>query len=108
LELTGSAYDFGFTHGRAFADAIRRYAPERIEIAGAPGWTGRDTSRAQVLALAEACVEEHRDFSPELAEELEGMAAATGLSLAELVVVGGFTDFVDTVANGAQQVLETE
>ena len=30
---------------------------------------------------------------------LQGIGEATGLSLAELVVVGGFTDFIDTVYN---------
>jgi isopenicillin-N N-acyltransferase-like protein len=32
-------------------------------------------------------------------EELRGMAQVTGLSLEELLVVGGFTDFVDTLYN---------
>lgn len=108
LELTGSPFDFGYAHGRAYADAIRRYAAERVAIACSPGWTGRQSSREAVLALAEACVGHHRAFSPTLTEELEGMAAATGLSLAELVVVGGFTDFVDVVASGARRALETK
>ncbi len=108
LELTGSPYEFGYAHGSAFREAIRRYADERVKIAASPAWTGRPTSREAVLALAEACVDAHRAFSPALTEELEGMAAATGLSLAELVVVGGFTDFVDTVAAGSEGVLETK
>lgn len=108
LMLEGSPYEMGFKHGRAFRDAIRLYADERMALAGAPGWTGRRTDRPAVLALAEACVEHHRAFSPALTEELEGMAAATDLSLAQLVVVGGFTDFVDTVASGTRGVLETK
>lgn len=108
LELRGSAYEFGLAHGRAFRGAIRAYADERIQLAGQPGWTGRASTRAEVMAVAEACLQHHRDFSPTLTEELEGMAAATDLSLAELVVVGGFTDFVDAMAAGAQTVLETK
>ena len=81
LELTGSPFDFGYAHGRAYADAIRRYAAERVAIACSPGWTGRQSSREAVLALAEACVGHHRAFSPTLTEELEGMAAATGIPL---------------------------
>jgi isopenicillin-N N-acyltransferase-like protein len=106
--LAGSAYEMGYRHGSAFRGAIRRYADERVALAGAPGWTGRRSTPAQVLELAEACVPHHRAFAPDLTEELEGMAAATGLSLAQLVVVGGFTDFVDTVAGGARGVLETK
>jgi len=108
LELRGSAYEFGLAHGRAFRGAIRNYAEERIRLAGDPGWVGRSAGRAEVLAVAEACLEHHREFSPELTEELEGMAAATDLSLAELIVVGGFTDFVDTMAAGSEAVLETK
>ncbi len=108
LELTGSPYEFGLAHGRAFRDAIRGYAVERMRLAGEPHWTGRTSSRDEVLAVAEACLEHHRRFSPSLTEELEGMAAATDLSLAELVVVGGFTDFVDAMATGSRKVLETE
>src|SRR5690554_970154 len=108
LELRGSPYEFGLAHGRAFRGAIRDYAVERMRLAGEPHWTGRSSSRAEVLAVAEACLEHHRSFSPELTEELEGMAAATDLSLAELVVVGGFTDFVDAMAAGSRRVLETK
>lgn len=108
LELRGSPYEFGLTHGRAFRSAIRAYAAERVTLAGEPGWTGRSSSRAQVLAVAEACLEHHREFSPELTEELEGMAAATDVSLPELIVSGGFTDFVDTMAAGVDAVLETK
>src|SRR5690606_16206367 len=108
LELRGSPYEFGLAHGRAFRAAIRNYAVERMGLAGEPSWTGRTSSRAEVLAVAEACLEHHRRFSPDLTEELEGMAAATDLSLAELIVVGGFTDFVDTMAAGTHAVLETK
>src|SRR5690606_34948566 len=108
LELTGSPFDFGYAHGRAYADAIRRYAAERVAIACSPGWTGRQSSREAVLALAEACVGHHRAFSPTLTEELEGMAAATGLSLAELVVGGGVADFVDVVASGGRRAAQPQ
>lgn len=99
LTLKGSPYEFGFTHGTAFRELIRSYAKERLRLAGEPDWTGgRRSSRERVLELAEACVEHHHAFSPALFEELEGLSAATDLTLAELIVVGGFTDFIDTVA----------
>jgi isopenicillin-N N-acyltransferase-like protein len=39
----------------------------------------------------------HERYSRALTEEMCGLAEATGLSLSELIVVGGFTDFVDVV-----------
>jgi isopenicillin-N N-acyltransferase like protein len=107
LELSGSYYEIGYAHGRAYADDIRRYTAERVELAGAAGWTGHELSRQEVLSLAEACVAEHQAYAPDLVEELQGMADATGLSLAELVITNGFTDFVDTVYTYARQKVAT-
>lgn len=103
LEVAGSYYDMGYRHGRAYAADIRRYTEERVALAGAAGWTGRELPPGQVIALAEACLLEHRAYAPELVEELQGLADATGLSLAELIITNGFTDFVDTVYAAARQ-----
>lgn len=110
LDLRGSPFDLGLEHGRAFRSAIRDYAAERVALAGGAAWTGRELTRREVLALADACLSAHRDYAPDLVEELEGMARATDLTLGELIVAGGFTDFIDVVAaaNGAAaQALET-
>lgn len=104
LELQGSPYQIGYGHGQRYRDAIVRYARERVALAGSEEWTGRQLSRTEVLALAEECLPAHEEFTPSGFEELRGMAEATGLSPAELLVVGGFTDFVDTAyALGSQQ-----
>ena len=57
--------------------------------------------RGEVLDLAEACLPAHEAFSPRLHAEMLAMAAAAGITPAEAVVVGGFTDFVDTVRAAA-------
>ena len=101
LELSGTPYEMGYAHGAAYKDSILRFCKERVHLSGDPQWTGQSLSEREVLQLAEACLEEHRHYSPELVEELTGMSAATGLSLAELIIVGGFTDFIDTVYNSA-------
>ncbi len=101
LELSGSHYDMGYQHGLAYADSIRHFAEERVHLSGEAMWTGQNLSRAKVLALADACLDEHRRYSSDLVEELQGMADATNLSVAELIVVCGFTDFIDTVYNAA-------
>ncbi len=97
LDLVGPPRARGRAHGSAHARAIRHFADERVRLAGDPIWSGRALDRDGVLELADACWDAHRAYAPELAEETVGMAEATGLSAAELIVVGGFTDFVDAV-----------
>ena len=99
LTLSGSPFEMGYAHGAAYKDAIRHFAEERVRLSGDPLWTGRTLARPEVLVLAEACLAEHEHFAPELVEELRGMASATDLPLAELLIVNGFTDFIDTVHN---------
>lgn len=99
LELSGSHYDMGYQHGLTYAEGIRHFAEERVKLSASPLWTGQALSRSEVLGLAEACLDEHRLYSAGLVDELQGMADATQLSLAELIVVCGFTDFIDTVYN---------
>lgn len=99
LEVGGSPGEMGYRHGLAYAEAIRELTDERLRLSSDPHWTGRKLSREQVLALAEACLAEHRAYAPELVEELAGVAAATGLDLPGLLVMNGFTDFIDVVYN---------
>ena len=99
LELSGTPFEMGYAHGAAYKDNILRFTKERVRLSGDPEWSGRRLNETEVLQLAEACLDEHERYSPELTQELRGLSAATGLSLAELIVVGGFTDFIDTVYN---------
>lgn len=92
----------GRCHGAAYKTQIQQFAQERMALAGDMSWVGRDLARSDVLALAEACLESHDTFAPELTAELRAMAAAAGLSAAEALVVSGFTDFMDTVYNSAE------
>lgn len=99
LSLGGSYYEMGYQHGKTYHDAIHHFTQDRLQLSRTEMWTGRELSPEAVLALAEACVPEHERYSPQLTEELRGMSDATGLSLAELIVNNGFTDFIDTVYN---------
>ncbi len=87
----------GETHGGTYAAEIRRYVDDRVGLVASGVWSGGPIDRSDVLDLAGQCVAAHQEFSPSLFAEMEAMAAAAGISLAEAVVVGGFTDFVDTV-----------
>lgn len=97
LELTGSPAEVGRAHGAAHAADIRAYTEERVRLSSEGTWAGHELTRAQVLALAEACLPAHEAYDADLYAEMVAMAAAAGISPAEAVIVGGFTDFVDTV-----------
>lgn len=98
LDVSGAPYEAGLTHGRAFASSIASYAAERMKLAAASGWTGNTLSERQVVRLARECLTAHEEFAPRLVEELRGIAAGAGTGVEELLVAGGFTDFIDTVA----------
>ena len=97
IKLSGTPYQMGYAQGERFADEIRHFTEERVRLCSSLDWTGRQLSREAVIALAEACVAEHQAYAPELMEELQGIADATDLTLAELVINNGFTDFIDTI-----------
>jgi len=97
IKLAGTPYQMGYAHGLRFHDEIHRFTEERVRLCGSLEWTGRQLSREAVIALAEACVAEHQAYAPDLMEELQGIADATNLTLAELVINNGFTDFIDTI-----------
>ena len=97
LDLSGSPEAMGDAHGRAHAAEIRQYARDRVHLVADGLWSGGPLEPGAVLELAEACLPAHEAFSPRLHAEMLAMAAAAGISPAEAVVVGGFTDFVDTV-----------
>lgn len=97
LELSGSAGSMGTAHGTAYADDIRRYADDRIRLVMSGLWSGNRLGRSDVLAVASSCLQFHEEFSPDLTEEMNAIGRACGLTPEEMIVVGGFTDFVDVV-----------
>lgn len=97
LVLHGSPQQLGSQHGSAYRREIRRYTDERVHLASNGSWAGREATREDAIGLAEAMLPAHRSYAPDLTQELTAMAEASGLSAAEAVIVGGFTDFVDAV-----------
>ncbi|MEL6894449.1 MAG: C45 family autoproteolytic acyltransferase/hydrolase, partial [Actinomycetota bacterium] len=79
------------------ADEIRAYTSERIQLVAAGGWSGGPMGTADVLDIAESMLPAHERFDADLHEEMLAMAESAGITPAEAVIVGGFTDFVDTV-----------
>lgn len=97
LELFGGSTHMGHLHGAAFPNEIRRYTDERTAIVGSGTWSGRPATRDDALELAERMLPAHERYAPDLYEEMVAMAEAAGITPAEAVIVGGFTDFVDAV-----------
>ncbi len=87
----------GHAHGTTYADEIRHYTEERLNLVTLGLWSGGPMGRADVLDLAASMLASHELHSPSLYAEMVSMAAAAGISPAQAVIVGGFTDFVDTV-----------
>ncbi|MEM9515868.1 MAG: C45 family peptidase [Actinomycetota bacterium] len=98
FDAGGAPADVGRAHGTAFADDINRYVRERVDLITAGRWNGGPLDETDVLAIAESMIPAHAAFDPALHDEMEAMADAAGISTAEAIIVGGFTDFVDTVA----------
>lgn len=97
VDLVGDAPTRGQSHGSQFADQIRQYLDERVRLAAEEGWSGGAVDRKLIVETAETTLAAHQTYAPDLHEEMLAMAASAEISPAEAVVVGGFTDLVDTV-----------
>lgn len=94
----------GAAHGSIYRSSIRGYTADRMRLAVEGAWAGsRPVSSDFVLELAESTLDGHRRYAPDVYEEMTAMAAAAGISHAEAVVVGGFTDLVDLIRTRAQK-----
>lgn len=97
LDAAGSPEQIGKAHGTAYAEEIRTYTRDRVDLVASGLWSGGPIGRSEVLAIAESMLGAHEAFDPDLHLEMCAMAEAAGITPAEAVIVGGFTDFVDTV-----------
>lgn len=97
LELSGTPHALGHTHGESHADEIRTYLQDRLATLSGGAWFGSNIESEFALEAANACLGHHRQFSEGLSVEMEALAEAAGLTAAEAIAVGGFTDIVDVV-----------
>ncbi len=97
LIAQGDAAARGKTHGAALRDLIRAYLDDRIGLAAEERWSGGTAGRDLILEVAEETLSHHERYSTELHAEMMAMAQASGITPAEAIVVGGFTDLVDVV-----------
>lgn len=101
LEVFGGPRDIGTAHGEVCAAMIQRYLADRLQLAGQTRWSGRDADRDFILTTAEDSLQAHQRYAPGLYEEMSALAAAAGISAAEAVVIGGFTDLIDVLRSVA-------
>jgi isopenicillin-N N-acyltransferase like protein len=97
LSVSGDPYRMGYQHGRAYAKAIGDLTEERLKLCATDDWARAGVHRHVIIDLAERCMPHHRRFDEALCVELEGIADGAGVPIAELLVMNGFTDFVDVL-----------
>lgn len=108
IELKGSPEAVGKGHGAQLAELIGAYLSDRLHLSGDPYWAGRSSDPGAILALADETVVHHERFDAPLFQEMTAMADAAGITPAEAVVVGGFTDLIDVVRSHGGPALEED
>ncbi len=97
LEIFGDSHDLGRAHGAECRTMISKYLDTRIAATSQEIWSGGVADRDFVISTAEETLEAHERYSENLYVEMAEMAAAAGITPAEAVAVGGFTDLVDVL-----------
>jgi hypothetical protein len=82
-EITGSPRERGRAYGARFKDGIHQFLEKEILL----GFGGQPNPREDMLRFAGDCGRAIREYSPEILDELEGMAEGAELSLEEIVLV---------------------
>lgn len=105
LELSGTPAEMGRQHGEALREQARAMCHTRLALAArAAEKLSPPRDLAWCLELAAQCVQPVADYSPGVFAEWSGIAEAAGLTLPEMVIGNGWTDFADLLhrAGGAE------
>ncbi|MBX2812066.1 MAG: C45 family peptidase [Myxococcales bacterium] len=102
IELCGAPRDMGTAFGEICREAISELYTLRLEnaLTQAELYGGHKVDELGLLQLAEQCLRAVRAYTPEGLEELEGVAAASGLTLAQVWMMNSLTDVRDVAAYG--------
>ena len=103
VELAGSRKAMGECFGEQFREGIQNFAQSRMDHLVAfvqRHDPERNLSRDGVLELARSTIEAHQQFEPAIWEEFQGIARAADLTVEELLIENGYTDFRDFVLFG--------
>jgi isopenicillin-N N-acyltransferase-like protein len=94
LELSGSSYERGYEYGARCRSRIARMIEEEFY----KEFSGR-LSREQLIKYAKKYVPFIEDYSPELAEELRGVADGSGFLYEEIVMINALEEREGFVRN---------
>lgn len=104
VELAGTPREMGRQYGEELRESARAMVQTRLDLATAEAEKALPGSGMQwCLQLAEECVKPLQDFSLPVYEELLGLSEASGLSMAQLVIGNGWTDFRDLIRRGTTE-----
>jgi len=81
--ISGKPRERGRQYGRKFSAPIRAFLDRELYSA----FTGKPSTRDDMLRYAGDCAREIARYSPPISEEMEGMAEGSGLRLEELVLI---------------------
>jgi isopenicillin-N N-acyltransferase-like protein len=99
LELSGSPYDIGHAHGSAMKDAIEGFIASITAVHQANN-TYLNVDKEGLTAFCLRNLGFLQKFSPELVEEMRGIADGAGVSFEEIVYLNSFLELEDLRAPG--------
>ncbi len=98
LEFSGTHREVGRAHGEELRDELYESLDQRLSrCVEASRAAGEELDVDRIRALCVRCLVHVREFSPGLAEEIDGIAEGAGVSPEEVLLVSGYTDIRDVV-----------
>lgn len=102
IRLRGTPYEMGVQHGCELKELIHALASERLEIACQfANERGVFPTRDNCLELAARHLPFHQEYSPDVLDELRGIADGAELLLEEVFFANALTDFQDVLWQSA-------
>lgn len=100
IELAGSRRTMGESFGEQLRPRVQELYAIRLQSAllQAHEHGRRDATEAALLAVARASFRITADFDPETADEIEGIARGSGLSVEQTMAMNGMTDLRDALS----------
>lgn len=99
ITLTGDAREMGLQHGEELRETVRGMIHTRVDLAAqAAGRAGARFDLQWCLNLAKESIPHLQRYSLPVFNELAGIAEGAALSLPEMIIGNGWTDFKDLLA----------
>jgi isopenicillin-N N-acyltransferase-like protein len=92
-EISGNAHDLGFQHGEIFKADIDKFVNQFYEIYG-----GFKVSKEKVLNKASHYVPYIENYSPEIMEEIKGIAEGSDKTINEIAMLVAYYEIYDLLA----------